>query len=44
MDRLVSYAGFNLLLIENNHIDDYENGKQDTKEALKIRNIDYVDN
>lgn len=39
----LSYAGFNLLLLENNHIEDYYGGRQDTINTLNSYNMPWID-
>jgi len=40
---IVEYAGFNMLSIENNHIEDYQHGRKDTQKALDDYNIPWID-
>lgn len=43
LDGIVDYAGFNVLLLENNHIEDYEGGREDTIVALDEHNTAWTD-
>lgn len=40
---ITDYAGFNLLSIENNHMDDYKSGRNDTINALKNHSVPFMD-
>ena len=40
---VADYAGFNLLLLQNNHIDDYVGGRNDTIKALDSRQVPWID-
>jgi len=43
LDGIVQYAGFNVLSIENNHIEDFETGRIDTQVNLNQFNVSWVD-
>jgi len=43
LSGVTEYANFNMLTIDNNHIDDYVGGRNDTIETLNKYNIPWVD-
>jgi len=43
LPAIVDYAGFNLLSIENNHMEDWKGGRKETREALNDFNVSWMD-
>jgi len=43
LDGIVEYAGFNVLSIENNHIEDWQGGREDTQNTLDQFNVAWID-
>jgi len=43
LDGIVEYTGFNVLSIENNHIDDWEGGREDTQHVLDQFDVAWID-
>jgi len=43
LDGIVEYGGFNVLTIENSHIEDFESGRNDTQKYLSKYNVTWTD-